>query len=104
MTVTARVVDRYKNDRKSVVVHDDDILNGEAKLAITILGTIALAAAEPDGEDGMGRQKLKLLTPEAAARRACDLAEQMFTAFRGRGWIIKGPSAEECFDSEIEKD
>jgi hypothetical protein len=104
MTITAKVVDRYRNDRRDFVIHDDEIHTAEARLAVTILGTIALAAAEPDGEDGMGRQKLKLLTPEAAAQRACDLAAQMFAEFRKRGWIVKGPSAEEYFDSEIEKD
>ncbi len=104
MTITARVVDRFRNERRGVVVYDDDVMNGEARLAVTILGTIALAAAEPDGEDGMGRQKLKLLTPEAAAQRACNLAEQMFAEFRTRGWVIKGPSAEEYFGDEAEFD
>ena len=64
---------------------------GIAATAHDIAKHLAMVAGESDGEDSSGRQKLRLMTPEEVATRACDIAEAMWTKFEARGWILDVP-------------
>ncbi len=82
-------------DSAKVIVHRTEAPGDEAEFAMRLMGHIAIAAGHPDGEDAGGRQKLRLLTPEEVAKRACEIASHSFTEFRARGWMIDFPSSDE---------
>ena len=63
-----------------------------ADLAKHIVERWALVAAIPDGEDSAGRQKLRLPDPLELAKRACDIAEETWTEFESRGWVLRIPA------------
>ena len=95
MTTTAWIQDRYDNDRKTVVVHDDEYLSLRAKLTFQLIERWGLVAAMPDGEDSSGRAKLRLPTSQELVTRSCEISELLFDECGRRNWLIKGPSAEE---------
>ncbi len=78
-----------------VCVHHRIQATPEAAFAMQIMDRLALVAAHPDGEDSAGRQKLRLLTPEEAAERACKMAAIAFENFKALGWLVEVPSLEE---------
>lgn len=82
------VWDKYREGQKA---HHRAIPNYTAKLAEQIVNHCALIAAQVDGEDTAGRQKLKLMEPADVAKRACDIAENMVAIFDARGWVIEFP-------------
>lgn len=62
-----------------------------AELAMRLADHLAIVAAEPDGEDSAGRQKLRMLAPDDCAARACDIASAMWLQFEMRGWLQELP-------------
>lgn len=65
--------------------------NFTAKLAMQLAGNLSIILAAPDGEDSAGRQKLKLMEPQAVASHACAIAEEMTKLFDARGWFTECP-------------
>jgi hypothetical protein len=58
-----------------------------AAYAADLLLRASLVAAMPDGYDDAGRQKMRMMTPDEAALRACEIAQAAFDEFEKRGWI-----------------
>lgn len=57
-------------------------------IANELLGHIAIAMGEPDGEDSSGRQKFALMAPADVATRALDIAEELVEQGAERGHIV----------------
>jgi hypothetical protein len=55
----------------------------------------ALVAAETDGEDSAGRQKLRRLEPHELAVHACQCVSALFHEFESRDWLLKVPAYQE---------
>jgi len=75
-------------------------LDSRGKLAAAFIERWAMVAAEQDGEDTAGRQKLRRLTPEELASHACDTVDAMYRECRIRGWILSIPSLTEIFNGK----
>lgn len=60
-----------------------------AQLAVNLMQHFAIVAGEPDGVDNVGRQKMRLLTPEEVVSRACEIADAAYTQFKERGWVYE---------------
>jgi hypothetical protein len=78
----------YLKPRPVVIIHSKEGLNAEAAYAMHLAERFALIAADNDGEDSAGRQKLRLATPKEVVERACKIAELMFVALRDRNWTL----------------
>jgi hypothetical protein len=65
--------------------------NPKAILAIELMSRMAIVAAQPDGEDTAGRQKLKMQEPEEIVTRCCEIADKAYDAFQTRGWLVPMP-------------
>ena len=74
-----------------------------AAIAERVLGTIAIAMTEPDGEDSSGRARFKAMPPRVVAQRACDIARHMVAEFQERGWLYEVPFADGPDESEAEE-
>jgi hypothetical protein len=74
--------------------------NQEACFAIELMKHFAIVCATPDGYDDAGRQKLRLMTEEEVVKRACDMADQAWKAFKSRGWLLELPAPEGSSASE----
>ena len=72
--------------------------NAVASLAASLAERMALCAADLDGEDSAGRQKVKLMTPAEIAVRACDIAAALWQQFEQRDWIMDLPEPQEKKD------
>jgi hypothetical protein len=81
--------------RGRLMLHDTEVPTREAQLAMELVGRWGTVAGVPDGEDAAGRAKLRLMTPEELAIRACHSAEMLFGEMRRRGWIIQAPDISE---------
>jgi len=64
---------RY-GERKAIIVHQTELLEDEAKLAMTMIEKWGMVMAIPDGEDSAGRQKLRIATPAELVKRAFETA------------------------------
>jgi hypothetical protein len=73
--------------RATLVVHERVHMEMQAKLAFELMGRLAIIAAQEDGEDSAGRQKLRLMTPTEVAARACDIAAAACNEFVERDWL-----------------
>jgi len=69
-------------------------LNQRAKLASELVGRWGMVAAIPDGEDKAGRQKLRMMTEEEMAQRACVTAQCLFQAFEDNQWLYDVPDTQ----------
>lgn len=63
-----------------------------AVFAQELLARWGLVAAEPDGEDSAGRQKLKPLSVESLVTRACEMSQLAFEEFQKREWLLELPN------------
>lgn len=72
----------------------------EAHLAIELMRQLAIVAAETDGEDKTGRQKLRLLKPDEVAIRACEIAAEAYKEFQARGWLKDLPAPKQSRPDE----
>lgn len=66
-----------------------------ATVATELVSHLAIVAAMPDGEDSKGRQKLRLLTPKEVAKRAFEIASELWYVGVATGNIKETGSEEE---------
>lgn len=76
MTVSAHVLDRFQVP--NVITHDTTILSRQAYFAMELVARWGVVAAVPDGEDSVGRQQLRVMTPVELTDRAIKITELMF--------------------------
>lgn len=93
MSVEFRAVRQY--DEAKMVVHESHYPNFEARLAVSLLEKWGMVAAESDGEDSAGRQKLRLATPRELAVRACEVAREVTSEMHKRDWLLPTPTWDE---------
>lgn len=62
-----------------------------ARIAMSMAERWGMVAAMPDGEDSAGRQKLRVLTPEELANKACATAAALWKEFGERDWFYENP-------------
>ena len=70
-------------------------LTSTARLAEQLAERWGMVAAEDDGEDSAGRQKVRLATPIEVIERACAVASLLHAEFTARGWYVEIPTREE---------
>jgi hypothetical protein len=88
----------YKEPRygeKGITITNSVIPHPEAEFAMGMIERMSLYCANPDGEDSAGRAKLRLMTPEEIANRACDIAAAAFAQFEKRDWLLQVPPESE---------
>lgn len=76
---------------KKLELHEADIPNAKAKLAMDLVERWGMVAAKEDGEDSAGRQKLRLSSPAELVDRAIDVADLLIERFRIHGWMTENP-------------
>jgi len=54
-------------------------INWRMQVATELVRHLAIVAAVPNGEDSAGRQKFRLMTPKEVARRAVDIADELWS-------------------------
>ncbi len=69
--------------------------NHQASFAMQCVERWAMVAAESNGEDSSGRQKMRRMSPDELAEHACATAEALFAEFTRRGWRVELPSHED---------
>jgi len=85
MLETTSVPDQYSaNKLPGIVIHETELLENEAKIALDLIIKWGMVAASDDGEDSTGRAKMKLLTPEEVVTRAFDCAKLALEEARKR--------------------
>jgi hypothetical protein len=87
--------DYGKNSLKQLRIHDDEIMNQEARFACALIERWGIVAGEVEGEDSAGRSVCRNATPAEVVARACSIAETALGEFRKRGWMFKGPDISE---------
>lgn len=87
-----------------VLTHENEYPNFEARFAMSLVERWGLVMADVDGEDSQGRQKAKLMAVDDVVARACETAKVLVAALEERGWMVKGPSLEECEEIARKKD
>lgn len=75
-----------------IMGHDTITLDTRARMAISFVERWALVAAMEDGEDSAGRQKLRALTAQELAAKACDAVAALCVEFEARGWQLPAVS------------
>lgn len=70
----------------------------EARFAMALVERWGLVVGEPDGEDSAGRSKLRALTSEELADKACDASQALYTKMDSLGWFFDIPDQEEIRD------
>ena len=98
MTIEAIVTkSRYawEGDTPHLGIHDTEQLTKELYFALAIIERWALVAAEPDGEDSAGRQRLMLPSEEALVARAFKIARLTFEHARRNGLVVSLPTMDE---------
>jgi len=75
----------------AIKVCNEEIPHPQASFAMDVIGRLAICTAVPDGEDSVGRQKLRMMTPEEIVARATDVADRAWKEFRARGWLLDIP-------------
>lgn len=87
---------RYKDSERyltpEVRVWDREHPELEAKIAVEFVTKWGMVAAIPDGEDSMGRQKLRLGTTDEMVSRATDCAAFLVSELRRLKWLHLTPS------------
>ena len=89
----SRIASKFNTN--SVVLHETEIFEQEAKIAIDLITRWGMVAAIEDGEDTAGRQKLRLMSPLELVNRAFETANLTMSNARSRGLVHLGPTLEE---------
>ena len=79
------LADKY--GEKLIMLHQTELLEDEAKLAMAMIEKWGMVATVEDGEDTTGRQKLRMLTPAELAERAFETAKIAMTYARKNGLV-----------------
>lgn len=80
-------------------IHSKREPDHRARFAMACIERWGMVAAEPDGEDSTGRQKLKLSRPRDIVYRAMECADMVFEEFDRAGWLVNVPSVDELRDA-----
>jgi hypothetical protein len=96
------VKQRYGDER--YMIHNTTQPDLRATLALQFAERWAMVAAEADGEDSAGRQKMRRLEPGELAQHACDCVTALFLQFEDRKWLLKVPSFDEVMASLNEQE
>lgn len=91
MSETKTRIETDYSEKRQVVLYQTETLDNVGRLAVVLIEKWALIAAEPDGEDASGRQKMRMATPSELARRAFDIAEETWREARARGHLVALP-------------
>jgi len=92
MTIEVYAIDKFKDHKADMILHQTEIPSQEAAFAFTLLEkSSALLLVNPDGEDSAGRAKWKLLPVEDVVKRAFDLAEAAYKEMRDRQLWVAAP-------------
>lgn len=83
-------------------LHERELPSSEAVMMAALMERWALVAAVPDGEDGAGRQKMRMPTAAELAERCADIVAAFRAEVERRGWIVDVPTAAEA-EVEIAK-
>ncbi len=60
--------------RKNLILHETEVPESEMKIALSLIERWGAVAADDDGEDSRGRQKLKLQAPKDLVERCFEVA------------------------------
>ncbi len=85
-------IEGESSERTPIAIFKKQAKNTRAEIALEFINRWGMAAAETDGEDSAGRQKLKLSTPGKMVQRACQAADLLMSEFEKRGWLLDLPS------------
>lgn len=87
-----------------IALHERTVPEKRAVFAMAIIERWALVAAEPDGEDSAGRQKLKMPEPDKLVERAVQIADGAYEAFALKGWLHELPDWETVIERSRESE
>jgi len=97
--IQVKVQDKYRG-QKGMFVHNTELLEDEAKMAVDMVLRWGMVAVEPDGEDSLGRAKMRLTTPEELVERAFTVANLMFSKARASGLMFEAPHISEFSEED----
>jgi hypothetical protein len=100
MAVKFYVDEKYRNSRKEIVIHDEEHLTTEARVAISLVEKWGMIYANIEGEDSSGRQKFETASVSEVVKRACDMTESLFDEMRKRNWVPIMPNPFESKEQE----
>jgi hypothetical protein len=79
-------------DGTEIIIYKTEVLFQEAQFANDLMKHLAIVAAVPDGEDTVGRQKMRMMTEREVVARATKIAELAFVTHRVNGLILELPA------------
>lgn len=85
------IIKRTTYEGTHYTAHLPFVLNMQAELATKFVERWGMVMIEVDGEDSRGCQKVRLMSPEEIAHRACDTADLLLEEFINRKWIVEIP-------------
>lgn len=80
---------------KDVIIFHLEHPTLQGHFVMTLIEKWGMVSAKEDGEDSVGRAKLRTLTPQEVVTRAMDVAEIAFKSMRQAGLIIDLPDLNE---------
>lgn len=83
----SKIKGRYSPDAQSIVIAENEHLEGEAKAALSFIERWGLVMGIDDGEDSAGRFKIRLMTPDELVERAFAIAHIAFVTARSKGLV-----------------
>ncbi len=89
--MTTKYIERQGYQNTEVTVYETRMPTDVGKFAAHLAQHFSIVAAQPDGEDTSGRQRLTLMHPADVAKRACDVAQAMWRELADRGWFLDLP-------------
>lgn len=87
--IVARITKMF--GKEEVSISKTEVHSDEANLAFSLIERWGMVAAQADGEDAAGRQKLRLMTPEELVERAFITAHLAFEESRARELALDLP-------------
>lgn len=82
---------KIKYGRSEISITENEYAEQEAKIAIEMIVKWGCVAAEPDGEDSSGRQKMKMMSEKTLVKRAFKAAKLAMDYARANGLIHTCP-------------
>jgi hypothetical protein len=85
-------IKRSYGEPATIMTHERFMLTIEARFAMALIERWGLVAAQEDGEDSAGRQKVRLSSIKDVVDRAANTAALAIKEFSDRGWMVDVPS------------
>ena len=82
------VTNKHNFREPQIMVHEREIPDLEAKIAISLVEKWGMVSGAEGGEVSTGRAKLRLMTPHEVVDRACETAEALVAELRTRKWFV----------------